>query len=402
MPSPSGLVVKNGSKARGHDLRRHAGAGVSHAKCYELPGRQFALRRRAPVQPFIRRLNRNTAAIRHGVPRIDAQVQQRVLQLVRIHQRRPQTARADKFHRNRRAHRPAHQIFHVSNEPVHICRLWIQCLPPRKSQQSMRQRRRAIGSAPCRGYVFCRLLMPALSKAGRQHIQAPRYACQQIVEVVRQPAGQLANRLHLLRLPQGVLGRRPFGDLQPQLGRSRGHHVFKPFRRRPALGNIGAYVILASPAAHRRGYRADHRCRVQRSRQHGGVAQRHQYAMAPGNDFRPLLPARHHHERHVRPRFLLFDPLRERRRMCAENTFLGNECGVRTFIEGSDQPAHIAANKSLESSPTHDLRGRRGVPPYRGEYEHPPTERFNSRCCLPRQAAVSGRRNRPGCRRRCP
>src|SRR4051812_6749954 len=47
----------------------------------------------------------------------------------------------------------------------------------------------------------------ALAQACLQELQTTRYACEKIVEVVRKPAGELADRFHLLALPQRLFGR---------------------------------------------------------------------------------------------------------------------------------------------------------------------------------------------------
>jgi hypothetical protein len=88
VPWPIGLVVKN-EGACDH-LRRHSGAGVSNGErnilsCPDIPlGRHIGF-----VEMRVRRLDRQPASLRHGVPRIDAQIKQRVLELIGVAERGP-------------------------------------------------------------------------------------------------------------------------------------------------------------------------------------------------------------------------------------------------------------------------------------------------------------------------
>ncbi len=66
--------------ARDH-VGRHAGAVVGDAERQILAGRQVAVLGCAFVEPFVGGLDRDTAAFRHGVARIDAQIEQCVLEL---------------------------------------------------------------------------------------------------------------------------------------------------------------------------------------------------------------------------------------------------------------------------------------------------------------------------------
>jgi hypothetical protein len=66
------------------------------------------------------------------------------------------------------------------------------------------------GGAVRRGHrrvdVARRIVGPPLGEAGLQQIQRTDDACQEVVEVVGDAAGQLPHRFHLLRLQQGLLG----------------------------------------------------------------------------------------------------------------------------------------------------------------------------------------------------
>ncbi len=221
----------------GDHVRGHAGAGVADAQRDVGSGRQLALLRRPPVQPHLPGLDRQPSAVRHGVARVDAQVEQRVLELVRIDQDGIRIGHADHRHGDGRSHRASDQLLHAGDQPVHVGRLGFQRLPSRERQQPVRQRRRPVGGA-LRGLdVARRLVMAPLPHPRLQQLQAAGDAGQQVVEVVRQAAGELAHRLHLLALPQRRLG------LHQRLG-ARIHLALQVRRQQ-------AERVLRPPALHR-------------------------------------------------------------------------------------------------------------------------------------------------------
>ena len=84
-PEPGALADRLGGEERIEGARdhvgRHAGAGVGDAERDVLPRRQVALARGALVEPFVGGLDGEAAAVGHGVARVDAEVEQRVLEL---------------------------------------------------------------------------------------------------------------------------------------------------------------------------------------------------------------------------------------------------------------------------------------------------------------------------------
>ena len=70
----------------------------------------------------------------------------------------------------------------------------------------MGERRRAPRRALRGGDIFVELAGASLPDPHLHHLDRPRDAGQQIVEVVCETAGQLADRFHLLRLAQMLLG----------------------------------------------------------------------------------------------------------------------------------------------------------------------------------------------------
>ena len=74
----------------------------------------------------------------------------------------------------------------------------------------MRQSRSPLGRTLGGVHVAVHVLDAALGDTGLQQLQAAAHPGEQVVEVVRQPAGELAYRFHLLRLAQGLLRNRKF------------------------------------------------------------------------------------------------------------------------------------------------------------------------------------------------
>ncbi len=159
----------------------------------------------------------------HRIPRIDHQVQQRRFELVGVGQRLRQRQWKPRLDPHRRPDRP---LQHVA-QPVHqvdqadCCR--VQVLPPRKGQHPLRQRGAALGRL--RGIVHQRHQFRLVRHAPAQQFETAQHHHQQIVEIVRHAAGQLADRLQLLRLDQRLarLFQRAlrfmfFGDVAGDLG----------------------------------------------------------------------------------------------------------------------------------------------------------------------------------------
>ena len=71
------------------NIGRHAGPVVGHADRDVLAGLHVALACAPLVEPVVGGFDGNAATVRHGVARVDAEIEKRVLKLIRIAQRRP-------------------------------------------------------------------------------------------------------------------------------------------------------------------------------------------------------------------------------------------------------------------------------------------------------------------------
>ena len=97
------------------------------------------------------------------------------------------------------------------DEPVHVGGLRVERLAAREGEQAVGQGGGALGGALRRRHVAVDIVEAALLHARLHQLQRAGDAGEQVVEVVRQAAGELADRLHLLGLAQGLLGLHQLG-----------------------------------------------------------------------------------------------------------------------------------------------------------------------------------------------
>ncbi len=183
------------------------------------------------VEPFVGGLDRDAAAVGHGVARVDAQVQQGILELAGIDQGRPQSHRADHLERDLGADGAPDQLFHAGHQRIDVDRRRRQRLAPREGQQAVRERGGAPGGALRHRDVTLEVAEAPLAHPDLHQVERAGDPRQQVVEVVGQAAGELPHGLHLLGLAQLLfevaLGRR----LDPDAGAA---------QRLPVLVEIGA------------------------------------------------------------------------------------------------------------------------------------------------------------------
>ena len=167
------------------------------------------------VERRIRRLDRHPAADRHRVARVHREVEQHVLELVGIDPRLPQATSEHGLDRDVLAQCPAQQVGHVRHQPADIDRLRFQRLLPREREQPMGQRRGTLHAG------HRRIGQPGERAAVRRQPSLQQFDVaadhrQVVVEVVRDAAGEPADRFHLLRLAQRLLGHFAAANLVPQ------------------------------------------------------------------------------------------------------------------------------------------------------------------------------------------
>ena len=161
------------------------------------------------------RLDREAAAPRHRVARVERQVEQRVADLRRVGAGEPEIGRMRRLDADRLAECPAQHLHVVPQQCTQIDALGPQRLIARDREEATRQQRsaqrtvqdltRQVGML---GFMLHRV---------RQDLGAADDHAQQIVEVVRDASGELPKCLHLLRPAQHFLGTQALRDLAPQL-----------------------------------------------------------------------------------------------------------------------------------------------------------------------------------------
>ncbi len=94
------------------DVRGHATPTVGDTDRDILTGRHVLLARGRLINPRVRRLDRNAPPVRHGVSRIDAEIQDGAFKLVWIAQARPEARCEDGFDGYGGADRASNQLVH--------------------------------------------------------------------------------------------------------------------------------------------------------------------------------------------------------------------------------------------------------------------------------------------------
>ena len=90
------------------------------------------------------------------------------------------------------------EVFQADHQLLQRHRLRIQGLAPGKGQQPMGESGGALGGAAGGTGVALEVLQPALAQAQVEHLQRAEDAGQQVVEVMGDATGELADGFHLL------------------------------------------------------------------------------------------------------------------------------------------------------------------------------------------------------------
>ena len=126
------------------------------------------------------------------------------------------SAREDRVDLDPLADRPVEQVGHAADQLVDLDHLGLQRLAPGEGEQLAGQRRGARRGLHHRLGEANALVLGEAGPA--QHVRRALDHGQEVVEIVRDAAGELAERLHLVGLAELVLGLGPFADLDLQLG----------------------------------------------------------------------------------------------------------------------------------------------------------------------------------------
>ena len=162
--------------------------------------------------------------VRHGIARVDREVDDGALELIGVRQRRPYIRLQVHRHLEALAERPVQEILDAADELVRVEGLRIERLAAREGEQAMRQGRRAVRRSRRGVHEPLRVVVFPRRQPAPEDVHGADDAGQHIVEIVREAPGELADGLHFLRLPERLLGRRelflapePFGDVVSEL-----------------------------------------------------------------------------------------------------------------------------------------------------------------------------------------
>ena len=147
---------------------------------------------------FLPRSHNDLAALRHGVAGIHREIEERHLELVCVRQHRFENERKMSLYPDRCANGPLKEIRHPAHELRYVDDLLFELLVSREGEHALGQGRASLRALGC---VFQqRDAFGIIRQSLAQKLEAAEHRRQQVVEIVGDAAGQLADRLHLLRL----------------------------------------------------------------------------------------------------------------------------------------------------------------------------------------------------------
>ena len=221
VPAPGSLVVKNGSN------RWRCTSSLMPTPVSLTASSTFAPAAPSPrdarvllVEVDVGGLDREPAAVRHRVARVGREVEDHALDLRAVRLDRGEAGRQPHADADVVADDPAHHRLHAGDDLVQVEHARVQHLAAAEREQLAGERRRLLG----RVGDLADLVAVLRVGAREQDLGVAGDHRQQVVEVVRDAAGQPADRLHLLRLGEALLEPPPLG-----------HVVGEHERRRTAL-----------------------------------------------------------------------------------------------------------------------------------------------------------------------
>ena len=199
MPCPCGLVVKNGSNMRVRVASSMPMPVSVTVICTYSPGFTSPSGRRSPFgRGALRAAICSVPPFGHRIARVDGEVDDRLFDLHGVGEDLPQVGVGLRGDSDVLADHAPDQHDEVVEHRREVDLIGLQHLPAAEREQLLRQRRGALGGAPnLRGLLLNRRLRRRVLV---DHAGVAENRGEHVVEVVRDAAGELADRLHLLRL----------------------------------------------------------------------------------------------------------------------------------------------------------------------------------------------------------
>ena len=337
-------------------------------------------------------MDRQAAADLHRVARIDREIEHGELELSRVDQGGPQTAVELGFNADAAAHRALQQVVHACDGLVEVERFRLETLAARKRQQLIGQLCAAFGG---RAHIAEALREPAVdTRRGESFFQKADIAehhGQEVVEVMGNPGGELADGFEPLHLPQGGLHALALLDLGKQLAVGRRQLCGALLDVKFQLLVEPPAFILSLPAAQIGLHDAHKRCGMKRPLEEGDVSERLRQPGCRRIAFEAAAMLGQQYERKVRPRGLCGHPLHHCSHIGAAGRFLGQDGNVGAPPDLLHQLREIEADVGMNSRVPPDALGNDGVAAARRENKRPLGVR--SPCLFQGRSPISGPRD---------
>ena len=215
-PEARALALRLGGEERLEDLldqlRRHAASGVGDGEHHVAAGRHLLVAAGVVVvEEGVGELDGELAAARHRVAGVDREIEHRGLDLDRIDESVPEPAGEHGLDLDRLADCAAHHVVHAGDEPAHIDDLGLERLTAPEGEQLLGELRPARHAR--HGVRHAALGALVADDVPGEQLQVSGHDLEQVVEVVRDAAGELADRLEFLSLGEFRLGAPALVDL---------------------------------------------------------------------------------------------------------------------------------------------------------------------------------------------
>ena len=230
MPWPGGLGGEERLEDVGQRVVVHAGAVVRHAQADPRSGRHVgAARGLGRGHGLQRRLDDQPAAVGHRVAGVDRQVHQHLLDLARVGLDRAGLADGADVELQVLADQAPQHAIELADDGVEIDDARLDDLPAREQQQLAGQGGGALAGAL--DLLERRPVRMRRRDLAEDDVGVALHDGEQVVEVVRDAAGEPADRLHLLRLQELLLELLALGDVDADCPR-------RPLRQRALAGDV--------------------------------------------------------------------------------------------------------------------------------------------------------------------